>query len=247
MGGPKEEKKMRKIIKFLAVFAIAVAFVMMAGTPIKAYETPTDTGDIVFAEAAGIMDWFIGPDHTALWDDGNNEVIEADPHFEGWGDNPWKLSKMKWYYPFDNELLRKLTYESYADDGSEEWGQVESQSIGAAIWYEEAYSKCTYAHVDGGNNLLAINFARDRVGRPFDFVSPWYEGQNTKQLDTGSKEFFEYNNVLQDLGNGYYCSELTWAAWRHAGKYLDNFETNRVTPRELLWHSDVDDYETYWF
>lgn len=228
------------------MLVIVGAFVMITGAPANAYEKPTETGDIVFAEAAGVMDWFIGPDHTALWDDENNKVIEADPYLNSWGDKPWKLSKMKWYYPFDNELLRKLTYESYVDGGSDEWGQVESQSIGEAIWYEDAYSKCKYAHVDGGNNLRAINFARDRVGRPFDFVSPWYEGQNTKQKDYPSNDNFEYNGVEKDLGKGYYCSELTWAAWRHGGKYLDNFENNRVTPRELLWHSDVDVYKTYW-
>ncbi|MEA2053502.1 MAG: hypothetical protein U9O96_00055 [Candidatus Thermoplasmatota archaeon] len=77
------------------------------------------------------------------------------------------------------------------------------------------------------------------MGRPFDFVSPWYTwwgGLYTKQKD-GSYGIPGHNYP----GYGYYCSELTWASWKHAYIDLDT-DNGPVWPGELARNSRVDIY-----
>ncbi|MEM1513572.1 MAG: hypothetical protein QXE46_04745 [Candidatus Thermoplasmatota archaeon] len=43
-----------------------------------------------------------------------------------------------------------------------------------------------------------------------------------------------YNNRVLYLGEGYYCSELVWAAWVRGGVNLDSNDNNAVMPQEII-------------
>lgn len=79
-----------------------------------------------------------------------------------------------------------------------------------------------------GDRDDAVDFAGDRIGRPFDYTSYVL---NLKQED-GS---------WGTAGYRYYCSELVWAAYKSVDIDLDP-GTGRVTPLELITSDDVDKY-----
>ncbi|HHF56608.1 MAG TPA: hypothetical protein ENL42_06850 [Thermoplasmatales archaeon] len=239
--------------KVLLVLAIAGMFItpMMPATKAKVIPpNPQNNGDIIFAEIEGWAD-FPSWDHTAIWDKNKVKILEADPHFENWSDNRawWRPDHptLGSIYPNGDTnykiLLKYLTYKSYHDRS---WGKVEEDSI-TDIFYN--YSKCAYGKLrwTSADPDEAIRFARDKINRPFDYVSPWYQiwgGIYSKQQDYPSNDKFFWNGTQYDLGKGYYCSELTWAAWKWAGINLDK-DGYAVWPGELARNIHVKIYATY--
>ncbi len=197
---------------------------------------PTKNGDLIFAEAEGWKDLLSGPDHVSIWDAGNNKIIEADPYYDVWGDftAPWG-GKLKNYYPWYTPCLKYLTYKSYNNPGTT-WGWVEQQTLQYDTIEnpDRPYEKLWYYHVNGGDPYKAVNiFARSKIGHPFDYYSPWPAGADSKQIDESEGEYMYYNGNRYNLGRGYYCSELVWAAWKKGGVDLDP-DDDSVMPQEII-------------
>lgn len=254
--------KMKSKKTIFSVLAVAGMFVMLMLTSAPANaldddDKPDGHGDIIFAEAKGLQDIPFAPDHTALWDEYGDQIIEADPYMDKWGGKDWDDSTMGDTYPHDHELLRYLTWHSY-NSGNDDWGVVEDQSISEGIWNVENYSKCYYGEVWARDEqpYQAVQFALQKRGKPFDYVSPWLRpyGKNRKQIDEDDSEYpddyFSYYGDSENLGEGYYCSELTWAAWKRGGNVdLDSdLFKNRVMPGEIKRniHVTIDPDDIYW-
>jgi len=87
-----------------------------------------------------------------------------------------------------------------------------------------------------------------RSSRPFDYLSPWY--YDSKQMDEFTVEQVNQNHSLAKTPDyGYYCSELVWAAWMHAGKEvlgkpidLDGDNTTKAVFPWDIYKSDLVDW-----
>jgi hypothetical protein len=209
---------------------------------------PTSNGDIIFAECKGFYD-LPGADHAEIWDSGYQKIIEADPYYDVWKDfsAPWDPSRtLGFYYPWNPTCLKYLTYQSATHPNSTTWGRVESDTLEHDFWAYEWYK---YYHVIAfpADSWRAIYFARDKIGKFFDFYSAWPAGGNTKQVDETSKQYLIYNNLIINLGGGYYCTELVWAAWVKGYVNLDT-DTDAVMPQEIINennNSKIQYYYTY--
>ncbi len=202
---------------------------------------PTMHGDIILAECnGGLRSW----DHAAIWDNTHHKIIEADPHMENWENNTYNGKKWGDLYPFNIAILQMLHDTSY--HGNTRYGCVEKDSI-TDIWFN--YSGWAYLRVKNTTPQQrdkAVKYAEKRAShiwpvqgdatrnhpRPFDYKSPWI--RHTKQMDTWNDPQQVKSWMTKKLAYGYYCSELVWAAWKHAIK--KNLDPNGGT----VWPADLE-------
>lgn len=198
--------------------------------------SPTQNGDTIFYECRGWWDLPNAVDHVSIWDKSRDKIIEADPYYEVWGEYsaPWG-GKLKTYYPWFGPCLKYLTSNSYNNPGTT-WGRIEQQTLQHDTIEDpdRPYEKLYYYHVNGGNPAAAIRFARSKLGHPFDYYSPWLAGANSKQIDESEEEYMNYGGTPYNLGGGYYCSEIVWAAWKKGGGVDLDTDDNSVMPQEII-------------
>ena len=234
--------------RMLLAIVIVSMFIMPVVPATKAagepnIPSPTRRGDLIFYECRGWWDIPGEVDHVSIWDKDRSKIIEADPYYDVWKDfrAPWPpYLKLRYLYPSSTKCLKYLTYKSYNNPGTT-WGWVEQQTLQHDTIEnpDRPYEKLWYYHVNGGNPATAISFARSKIGHPFDYYSPWERsGADSKQIDESEEEYMDYNGNSYNLGRGYYCSELVWAAWKKGGVDLDP-DDDSVMPQEIIDENTV--------
>ena len=228
--------------RMLLAIVIVSMFIMPVVPATKAagepnIPSPTRRGDLIFYECRGWWDIPGEVDHVSIWDKDRGKIIEADPYYDVWKDfrAPWPpYLKLRYLYPRSGRCLMYLTYKSYTNPGTT-WGWVEQQTLqhDTIEHPDRPYEKLWYYHVNGGNPSTAVSFARSKIGHPFDYYSPWESGADSKQIDESEEEYMYYNENSYNLGRGYYCSELVWAAWKKGGVDLDP-DDDSVMPQEII-------------
>ncbi|MEA2054767.1 MAG: hypothetical protein U9O96_06670 [Candidatus Thermoplasmatota archaeon] len=225
---------MKRKYKTIGVLVVVGVFVIPM-MPVKAWTPPDDARDIVVTECKGIRDLPGELDHTAIYA-GSNEILEADPRFEKW--KPWE----RWLYPTNHRRLHQKSY-----SGNENYGRAERDELDE-LFNPKYYSIQIYLRVPDAYSVLPdiVDFAQDKAdrkwvvggipnkSRPFDYISFWSE--YTKQVDNP--------NDPNSLGFGYYCSELTWAAYKSKDFNLDP-NGNEVRPQDIYDSDITEEYRRY--
>jgi len=73
----------------------------------------------------------------------------------------------------------------------------------------------------------AVNFVKNQIGKPYEL---WSLFRFTKQV----------NPEPDNLGYGYYCTELVWAAYFQAGLDLEIAQIGLVNPMEIYMSRKLD-------
>ena len=175
-------------------------------------------GDIIFGRVLEPLPDIPVWHHACLYA-GDGMIVQSDPHTEYWNETH---NATFWAGYLAQNKSKKYEYFSKLERMLEKSGiggvEITTLSYIYTHYYFVAYGNVTTAHQDEKNET--IEWAKSRVGRPFDYVSYWVN--NTKQID-------EYDPRDPYHGGMYYCAELVWAAYKEkAGVDLDEDELEEL-------------------
>lgn len=108
-------------------------------------------------------------------------------------------------------------------------GGVEEDTLSQTFQDYDTVAYLEVTSADGDDRVEAVQFTIGQEGEAFDYISYWDD--DAKQVDA----------------NGFYCSELVWAAYYHYPLRINLDSSgsggdNAVSPQEIDDHPDTDKY-----